>query len=108
MAAFLANSSLPEGLPVLTAYRGFPLVVKALDTSISRRVASLTLTLKYPQNTYAELRPQGFNPGCCRQHRGFELATVVLMLVERLMFFRRQLWVERSEGSGFSRCLSCF
>ena len=47
--------------------QGVSLVVKALDTSISRRVASLTLTLKYPQNSYAELRPQGFNPGCCRQ-----------------------------------------
>jgi hypothetical protein len=82
-------------------------VVKPLDTSITRRVASLTLTLKYPQNIYAELRLQGFNPGWCRQHRGFELATVVLMLVERLMFFRRQLWVERSEGSGFSRHFPC-
>jgi hypothetical protein len=58
------------------------LLRKALDTSIKLRVASLTLTLKYPQNSYAEPRPRVFNTGCCRHHRGFELATVVLMLVE--------------------------
>jgi hypothetical protein len=62
--------------------QGVSLVVKALDTSISRRVACVTLTLKYPQNSYAELRPRVFNTGCCRYHRGFEPASVVLMLVE--------------------------
>jgi hypothetical protein len=56
-------------LASLMAYRGVfvggkakILLRKALDTSIRLRVASLTLTLKYPQNSYAELRPQVFNP----------------------------------------------
>jgi hypothetical protein len=61
---------------------GNALLRKALDTSIKLRVACVTLTLKYPQNSYAELRPRVFNTGCCRYHRGFELASVVLMLVE--------------------------